>query len=62
MAKRRRVMIYKVEIENDVGSGIHVAHKFEGIIDTEDEAEEFGANAAKLAFAFDQGFANYENS
>lgn len=55
-------MIYKVEIENDVGSGIHVAHKFEGIIDTEDEAEEFGANAAKLAFAFDQGFANYENS
>jgi hypothetical protein len=53
-------MIQKVSIEVQAQPGVQVKQEFEQVIDTADEAREYGEKAAELAHAFVAGFAEYD--
>lgn len=50
-------MIHKVEITNNIGSGMDVTQHFEAVIDTPEEAETFGEEAAHFFLSFMNGWA-----
>ncbi len=53
-------MIHKVELTTELGNGMTIAHHFETVVDTGEEAREFGVDAGKMANYFALGFGEYE--
>lgn len=53
-------MEHKVKIASQIGMGITITHEFVKIIDSEEEAEEFGTEAQKFSHSFLDGFGSEE--
>lgn len=49
-------MIYKVEIASPNMMGMVITHVFEAVVDTKDEAEEFGEKAFELFSGWSDGY------
>lgn len=49
-------MIHRVTLTTDIGQGLTVAHSFEHITETEEEAKESGTKDALLTQAWMEGF------
>jgi hypothetical protein len=55
-------MIQKVSVEVQTQPGVLVTQTFEQVVDSVEEARDFGTNAASLAHAFVEGFAEFDES
>lgn len=50
---------YRVTVDVDVGQGVKLHHNFERIIDDDEQAREFGSDAASLFRSFQEGFTEH---
>jgi hypothetical protein len=51
---------HKVEVEMRISGDMIIRQTFTKVIDTKEEAEEFGAESAAFAFHFSQGFGEFD--
>lgn len=54
-------MIHKVQVETQIDKDTTVAHHFEQVVDTPEEAKEFGEKCNYLMMAFLEGWVAGDN-